>query len=143
VSPLARKWSVLGWSTGGFCAAKLLLHHRNHFGAAVGLGAYYDGETDRTTGNLFGDSLRRRLENSPLWLVRRATGTTHLLIVTSRQDRDSWAGVHYADSQAMIAATSGLPGVSTIVLPEGGHNYRVYRATMPQVFSWLGTNGGL
>lgn len=143
VTTAANRWSAMGWSTGGFCAAKLALRDRNHFGAAVGLGAYYDGETDPTTGNLFGDSLRRRQENSPLWLVRRAVTATHLLIVSSRQDRESWAGTHYADSAAMISATTGLPGVSTIVLPDGGHNYRVYRATLPQVFGWLGANAGL
>ncbi|WP_375426422.1 alpha/beta hydrolase [uncultured Friedmanniella sp.] len=143
VSTSAHQWAVMGWSTGGFCAAKLVLRDADHFGAAVGLGGYYDSETDPTTGKLFGDSLWRREENSPLWLIRHATGTTRLLIVSSQQDRDSWAGVHYADSGAMVAATRGMPGVATIVLPEGGHNYHVYRATLPQVFSWLGANAGL
>jgi K+ transporter len=29
VSRDGRQWSAAGWSTGGFCAAKLLLHHPN------------------------------------------------------------------------------------------------------------------
>src|SRR5690349_11026312 len=78
----ATGWSVMGWSTGGFCAAKLLLRHPTLFHAAVGIGGYYDAETDKSTGNLFGNDPRLRRLNSPLWLVgRRLRRTTDLLIV--------------------------------------------------------------
>lgn len=144
VSSDARRWSTMGWSTGGFCAAKLLLHHPSLFHAAVGFGAYFDSETDKTTGRLFGHSQALRNENSPLWLVQhRPLPTTNLLIVVSTQDRSSYDGVFYADSQAMIAATTGTPGVSTIVLDSGGHNYRVYQPTVPQALAWLGRTAGL
>ena len=144
VSSRSQDWSAMGWSTGGFCAAKLLLRHRNLFNAAVGFGAYYNSEIDRTTGKLFGNSQQLRDENSPLWLIQHPGGIlTNLLIVVSKQDTESYGGKFYADSRTMIAQTAGTPGVSTIILPTGGHNYRVYAATMPQALSWLAHNAGL
>ncbi|MDQ1482009.1 MAG: hypothetical protein QOF35_85, partial [Actinomycetota bacterium] len=58
-------------------------------------------------------------------------------------DRDSYDGIFYADSKKMIEATRGHPGVSTIELPQGGHNYRVYRPTLPAALTWLEKNAGL
>lgn len=144
LDPDPAKWSAMGWSTGGFCSAKLLLRHRNLFRAAVGFGAYYDAETDRSTGDLFAGSGDLRRRNSPLWLVQQdRTRDTNLLIVVSRSDKDSYAGAFYADSKKMIAATAGVPGVATILLRNGGHNYRVYRPTLPEALVWLGHNAGL
>jgi hypothetical protein len=144
VNPDGRQWSALGWSTGGFCAAKLMLRHRTLFQAAVGIGAYYDAETDHSTGNLFNGSAQLRNENSPLWLVKQpGNQNALLLIIVSKMDRDSYDGIFYADSKKMIEATRGHPGVSTIELPQGGHNYRVYRPTLPAALTWLEKNAGL
>jgi S-formylglutathione hydrolase FrmB len=144
VTPDGRRWSVMGWSTGGFCAAKLVLRHPTLFRAAVGFGAYYDAETDRTTGDLFGGNRRLRNENSPIWLIERPRPQpTRLLIIVSQLDRASYDGYAYANSKQMIEASQGTPGIATLVLPRGGHNYKVYRSTMPQALTWLGQNGGL
>lgn len=144
VTPDGRQWSAMGFSTGGYCAAKLLLTAPRLFHAAVGIGAYYDAETDHTTGDLYHGSLLQRHRNSPIWLLPRVTaGQARLLIVVSRQDRSSYAGAHYADSRDMIEATRGAPGVATLVLPRGGHNYRVYVPTIPSSLAWLGQNAGL
>lgn len=140
----AHRWSTMGWSTGGFCAAKLLLRHPTLFNAAVGFGAYYDSETDKTTGRLFGHSQALRNENSPLWLIQhRPRATNNLLIIVSKADRSSYDGRFYANSKTMIAATTGMPGVSTIVLESGGHNFRVYQPTLGQALTWLGRTAGL
>jgi hypothetical protein len=75
-------------------------------------------EEDHSTGNLFNHSRVLRNQNSPLWLIRHTLSyPVHLLIITSKGDRESWNGVHYADAKKAIAAASGIPGVSTIVLP--------------------------
>jgi len=84
-----QRWSVMGWSTGGFCAAKLLLRQPSQFAAAVGIGGYYDAETDRSTGTLF-RSRKEQAENSPYWLIGRTQlSPVNLLIITSRADRSS------------------------------------------------------
>ncbi|MCW2819231.1 MAG: hypothetical protein JWR42_2018, partial [Marmoricola sp.] len=40
-APRGRDWSVGGWSTGGFCAAKLVTSHPAWFSSAVSYGGYY------------------------------------------------------------------------------------------------------
>jgi hypothetical protein len=144
VTPDGKRWSAAGWSTGGFCAAKLLLRHRADWNAAAVIGGYFDAETDPSTGNLFGGSAQLRRENSPIWLVRQSLNLdANLLIVVSKTDRHSYDGVHYADSKQMIAQTRGYPNVATIVLPSGGHNYTLYRQTLPAVLAWCARTAGL
>jgi len=144
VSRDGRQWSAAGWSTGGFCAAKLMLRQPAQWHAAAAIGGYFDAEIDPSTGNLFGGSAQLRRENSPIWLIRQPQDrNAHLLIVVSRTDRHSYDGVHYADSKQMINETRGYPNVSTVVLPSGGHNYTVYRQTIPAVLSWCARTAGL
>lgn len=128
-------WSVAGYSTGAFCAVKLVLAHPRLFTDAAGFGGYYQPITDRTTGNLFGGSRIRYDENSPLWLYGR-TGLAsghRLLLITSQGDPDS-----YGETEKMLAATRGDPGVSSLVFSTGGHNYRNYAGSVPAVLRWLG-----
>lgn len=133
VVPPGTHWSVLGWSTGGFCAAKLVLAHPALYGAAVSLGGYYTAITDHTTGNLFGSNVLRRDENSPMWLYEHGgMHSRHLLLVVGRQDGGSWRS-----TEAMLATTRGNPLVSSLVFANGGHNYHNYRTYLPRIFDWL------
>jgi len=137
-------WSGIGWSTGGFCAAKMLLKHPTSFSGAVSIGGYFNAEEDHSTGELFNHSRVLRNQNSPLWLLRHSlTYPVHLLIVTSKADRESWNGVFYADAKQAVAAAAGIPGVGTMILPSGGHNFSTYAPTIVPALSWLGANSGL
>lgn len=136
--PPGPQWSVMGWSTGGFCAAKLLLHHPQKFAAAVSFGGYYDTLTDSTTGNLFGGSAKLRNENSPRWLYTRHQGLAgrRLLMVTSQQDRYAWRS-----TQKMLAVSRGDKNVAVLPFATGGHNYRNYRAYLGPSLQWLAAAG--
>jgi len=137
-------WSTIGWSTGGFCASKMLLRHPTSFSGAASIGGYFAAEEDHTTGNLFNHSKVLQNQNSPLWLIRHTlTYPVHLLIISSKADRESWAGVHYADADKAVAAASGIPGVGTILLPTGGHNFSTYAGTVGPALDWLGKSAGL
>ncbi|GAA3579761.1 alpha/beta hydrolase-fold protein [Microlunatus spumicola] len=131
-------WAVAGYSTGAFCAVKLMLAHPTLFSQAAGFGGYYQPLTDRTTGNLFDGSRTRYDANSPLWLYDRgglAPGH-RMLLITGRQDPDS-----YAETERMLSATQGDPDVASLVFPTGGHNYRNYAGAVPEVLRWLGQGG--
>lgn len=135
-------WSVLGWSTGGFCAAKLVVQHPTSFSSAVSFGGYLTAETDHTTGNLFNGSRTLKDQNSPVWLIRHTLNTpVRLLVVVSKQDKDSWHGASYADTSRSLPLIEQIPGISSIVLPEGGHNFHTYDQTLPATLQWLGRNG--
>ena len=143
--PAGAKWSAMGFSTGGFCAAKLLLRHRSEFSAAISFGGYFGAETDPTTGSLFKGHAKLRNENSPIWLIKQPPQRqTDLLIVASKQDKDSWApGAAYADTAKMVTQSSGIPGVATLLMATGGHNYSTYGPTLPQSLAWLGQVGAV
>ena len=134
VSTNPKRWSLIGYSTGAFCAVKMVLGHPQLFHDAAGLGGYYQPLTDNTTGDLFHGSKIRYDENSPLWLYgRRGLALDHrLLLVSGQQDTDSWA-----ETQKMLQATRGNPAVSSLSFPTGGHNYQNYRNSLPQVLQWL------
>jgi predicted esterase len=128
----------MGWSTGAFCSAKLLLQHPRQYQAAVGFGGYYAPLTDHTTGRLF-FSKSAICENSPLWRYQHG-GLHHrrLLLVAGRQDRGS-----YRSTQQLLTVSAGDPYVSSLIFPTGGHNYRNYRAYLASALRWLAASAGV
>lgn len=131
------RWSVMGWSTGGFCAAKLLLTEPGRFAAASSLGGYYQPLLDNTTGRLFHDTAQREA-NSPLhlYLTKGLAPGRSLLLVSGRQDSESWPM-----TEKMIGATQGNPNVYTYVFDQGGHNYRNYKDLLPGILGWFQARG--
>ena len=61
----------------------------------------------------------------------------------SKADRESWSGASLRRREAGGRGGTGIPGVSTIVLPTGGHNFSTYAPTIVPALSWLGANSGL
>jgi len=136
VQPPGPGWTVMGWSTGGFCATKLLTSAPARYSSAVGFGAYYQPLEDRTTGDLFHGDRALEQENSPLWLYLRdqrhgGLGGDRLLIVAGKQDKETWP-----QSQRMLAVTARDPSVAHIAFPEGGHNFENYRHYLPAALVW-------
>jgi enterochelin esterase-like enzyme len=135
---LNTRWSIMGWSTGGFCAAKLLIRYPQKYESAASLGGYYNPLTDKTTGNLFHSRTTVVDQNSPTWLYQHQGGLhqRHLLVVTGRQDTES-----YPPTARFLALTHGDPGVSSLVFPTGGHNYHNYQMYLGDILRWLNSHG--
>jgi S-formylglutathione hydrolase FrmB len=132
VDPPGRDWTAAGWSTGAFCAVKLALSQRGHWGAVIAFGGYFRPETDHTTGNLFHGDRTLERHNSPMWLYQHnGTNGVRMLLVAGRQDKESWP-----PTLEMLRATSGNPDVNYIAFPKGGHNYRNYGSYLGQALAW-------
>lgn len=139
VEPMGRHWSMIGFSAGAQCAAKLLLRNPTRYGAAVALAGDYVPYTDDTTGDLFGNDKALWNQNSASWLYRQhGLRGTKLMMVASKQD--GWSA---RPTGAMAKETHGDPGVTVVMLPAGGHNYHVYAPYLPQALNWLGVQGVL
>lgn len=133
VRPASAGWGVTGYSTGGFCAAKLALQYPQVFHAAAVLSGYYTPAVDASTGGIFTGRPLLRLLNSPLHLVAtRHPPAVDILAVSSPQDRSSWPA-----TQAFVAAVRRPVSLDTLVLPGGGHNTGVWAAVLPQTLGWL------
>jgi S-formylglutathione hydrolase FrmB len=130
-----RTWATLGYSTGGFCAVNLALHHPDRYAAAASLAGYYTAVVDRTTGDLYrGDTAVWRW-NSPQWVVSHAPTTVPLYLVASRGDPQAlWAMV------SMRRAVHNRLPLVTVTLPSGGHNFSVWYTASLAAFEWLGAH---
>lgn len=133
--PPGAGWAVSGYSTGGFCAAKLVLTYPQTFGGAAVLAGYFSPSQDVTTGDLYGGSTALRQQNDPLWLVEhRPAPPVRMLAVWSAQDPET-AG----PTQRFLAAARPPLHVAEIRLAKGGHNTGVWSGVLPQVLRWLST----
>jgi enterochelin esterase-like enzyme len=133
--PAAAGWGLMGYSTGGFCAAKLVLQHPDLYHAAVSLSGYYIPDSVELS-----DDPQLDDANSPLWLISHTrTPAVSLLMTASAQDRVDPA----SECTQMIAATKANPlaratEVQSFVAPlGGGHNQSAWEKMLPTAFTWL------
>jgi enterochelin esterase-like enzyme len=130
-----RGWATLGYSTGGFCAVNIALHHPGRYAAAASLSGYYTAIVDRSTGDLYRRDGAARRWNSPQWLVAHRHVSVPLYLVASRGDREAMRAM-----QIMRHAASGRLPLVTVTLPAGGHNFHVWYNASLTAFEWLGAH---
>lgn len=126
-------WGLIGYSTGGFCAANLALRHPDLFVAAASLSGYFQALTDRTTGDLYRGDRHARDLNSPLWRVRRLpVPPLAMYLASARDDRGG-----YADMRRFVAAARAPLRITTALVQRGGHSRPVWRALEGPALDWL------
>jgi hypothetical protein len=62
--PYGKSWGLMGFSTGGYCAAKLALNHPDWYPSAVVMSGYFDAIKDRSTG-VYGAAARCTAMRTP------------------------------------------------------------------------------
>jgi enterochelin esterase-like enzyme len=126
-------WAVLGYSTGGYCAAKLAMMYPYQFSSAVSLAGYYTALQDSTTGNLYGGSTAFRNENNLDWRLAHLPAPPVSVLVTS-----SLVGEHDLPGTLAFLHLIHAPmrGYSLLV-KQGGHNYGTWVRQLPQSLEWL------
>jgi enterochelin esterase-like enzyme len=136
VSREGRRWSVLGWSTGGYCAAMLHLRDPARFAAAASVEGYFAPEPDTTTGNLrqlLATNQTLAHETSASWLLEHlAPAPTHLLVMTSDTDPQS-----RPQSMRFLRREGKAPGIQPYVVPGLGHSLDAYHAVLVPILRWL------
>lgn len=132
LSPPGQQWSVMGWSTGGFCALKVALKNPDSFGSAVSFGGYAEPYATSEVAPLFAKDPALRAANSPLALYEqhRDHGPP-LLLINGRQDRSSWPL-----TTPLVDAARGDKNVTVWVFDQGGHNYRNYGSYLDDALVW-------
>lgn len=118
-------WGTMGYSTGGYCAARLAAEHPRLFRAGVSLSGYFTASNPALA----------RLPGADLPTVLRTRHpAVNLLLTASRQDPGTTAAV-----TTMVQAARPPSTVYTYVVPRGGHNTGVWTAMLPKCFQWLTT----
>jgi len=126
-------WAVIGYSTGGYCAVKLAMMYPGQFSLAVSMAGDYEAVKDRTTGNIYGGSRAYQQENDLKWrLTHLPAPPVSVLVTSSRVGEKDLPGtlaflrlIHYP-----------MRGYSLLV-PQGGHNFRTWQRELPQSLEWL------
>jgi S-formylglutathione hydrolase FrmB len=126
-------WSVIGYSTGGYCAVKLAMMDPYQFSSAVSLAGYYTAIKDNTTGNLYGGSTAFQNENNLDWRLTHLPAPPVSVLVTSSRvgERDLPATLAF-----LRLIRPPMQGYS-LILPEGGHNYGTWARQLPQSLEWM------
>lgn len=128
--------SAVGWSLGGYCAAKVHAASPTLVGAAASLQGYFLVENDTTTGTLTADLAKDPALRSSAdvgWLLARpGHPTPHLLVVTSTVDPQS-----YPQSSRFLAAWAHRPGIWSAIYPDAGHTVTSWRGIQPDLWTFL------
>jgi enterochelin esterase-like enzyme len=131
--PLGVNWGMAGYSTGGFCAVKLLLGYPTTFGSAAVISGYFSPSTGAGLDDLFGGDATLRSANDPMWLLaHRPAPRVNVLTVYSRQDPST-----LGPTKAFLAAVRPPLRAEELALTSGGHNTGVWLDVEPQVLQWL------
>ena len=126
-------WGLLGFSTGGFCAANLALRHPDRYAAGASLAGYFTAVTDVATGDLYRGDSRARAENSPLWRVSNLPVPAIGLYLACAGDDPKGL----AQLRSMAAAAKAPLRVTTALVPSGGHTGAAWQAMTPAALDWL------
>ncbi|MHA6762266.1 alpha/beta hydrolase [Streptacidiphilus sp. PAMC 29251] len=129
----ANAWGVIGDSTGGYCALKLTMRHPESFTVAASLSGYYKSAVDSTTGNLFGGNKQLQNENDLMWRLKHLPHPRVSLLVTSSLKGEP----DYKATMAFAAAATAPTQASTLILPEGGHNFGTWNRETPSALRWM------
>lgn len=126
-------WGVIGYSTGGYCAAKLAMMYPSRFGAAVSMAGYYAAEGIPGLHHQWGDSPADRAENSPDWRLRHLPAPpVSILATSSRVGEPSYPG-----TLAFLRLIHPPMRGYSLIVPQGGHNFRTWAQELPPSVEWL------
>lgn len=133
VTAAAAGWGVVGYSTGGYCSAKLAMMYPTRFSAAVSMAAYYNAEWGHALRNQWGGSTAYQHENDMYWRLRHLPAPpVSVLATSSRVGELSLPGT----LSFLRLIHPPMRGYSLIV-PQGGHNFRTWAKELPQSLEWL------
>lgn len=123
-----KDWAIAGYSTGGFCAAKVMLTHSSRFSVAVPIAGYFYP----TQTKLFGGSTTLREKNTPLLLAKSLTLPSHMLLVGTSQDPGVMGAI-----ASMEKVHNPYLVIDQLVDQHGGHSTKVWKSQLPRILDWL------
>ncbi|NYD49596.1 enterochelin esterase-like enzyme [Actinomadura luteofluorescens] len=126
-------WALAGYSTGGFCAAKLAMLHSDRFSAAVSMAGHFDALMDPTTRDLYGGSRAVRMGDDLVWRLRHLPAPPVSILVASADTGEKT----FPSAQRFMRAARPPLVVDKVLLRSGGHNFKTFRKYIPPSIRWL------
>lgn len=129
-------WGVLGYSSGGTCALELAMRQPNVYPAAAALSGDYKVGSDPTTGKLFGsgpDAKQRQREHDLMWRLENMPVPRVSVLVTSSRKGEK----NFGETEKFLKAVKQPMTASSIILPEGSHNFQTWRREIGPALEWM------
>ncbi len=126
-------WATLGYSTGGYCATKLAMMDPGQYSAAISMAGYYNAIQDQTTGDLYGGSTAYQNENDLFWRLSHLPAPPVSVLVTSSEVGERSLPGTLSFLRLIRPPMRGF----SLIVPQGGHNYRTWNRELPQSLEWL------
>ncbi|MCW2890202.1 MAG: hypothetical protein JWL58_7064 [Streptosporangiaceae bacterium] len=124
--PRAESWAAMGYSTGGYCAAKLTEQQPGMFRAGVSLAGYFAP----TSPDITRDPALAKANNANELLSTRPA--VSLLLAGTDQDANT-AALITVMTKAMRPPTQ----IFKYIVPKGGHNVHVWQQMLPKAYEWI------
>jgi pimeloyl-ACP methyl ester carboxylesterase len=134
-----QSWSLMGYSTGGYCAVNLAVRHPDAYASVTSFSGYFYPITDPTTGDLYHGNMRVKQANFPLLTLRKAKAqpaTSFFLVAGSLEHGPP--GQMRTLLRELKAPASGIG----ILVPNGGHDWAPWRQELPIALDWIGQKFG-
>ncbi|MFF4735524.1 alpha/beta hydrolase [Streptomyces sp. NPDC001262] len=129
-------WGVLGYSSGGTCALELAMRQPDVYPAAAALSGDYKVGSDPTTGKLFGsgpDAKQRQREHDLIWRLENMPVPRVSVLVTSSRKGEK----NFGETEKFLKAVKQPMTASSIILPEGSHNFQTWRREIGPALEWM------
>ncbi len=123
-------WAIAGYSTGGYCAAKVMLSHSSRFSVAVPIAGYFYP----TQTKLFAGSAKLKDANNALLLAKSLNLPAHMLLVGTSQDPGVMRSI-----AAMEKVNNPNLVIDQLIDQHGGHSTKVWKSQLPRILDWLST----
>lgn len=127
------RWSVIGLSSGGYCAGHLALTQPDLFAAGISIA----GANLPDAPELRDTSAERQASDLRNLAAAGVARPVAILAAASEQDLAT-----ARDAKALQKAAGPGVTVDLEMEPKGGHNFAVWAAMVPPALTWLGTHQG-
>jgi enterochelin esterase-like enzyme len=124
-----RKWGIMGYSAGGYCAANIAVRYPDAFHAAVSMSGY-----DAPDAAVVRRNRQLAAANNPLLVLRSEAVQPDLVLMAmgSRQDPGT-----VGDAEALVGALHQPRTSRVLTLSQGGHNTGTFITEMTPGLVWM------
>jgi predicted esterase len=133
VSTDPAQWGLLGFSSGGYCAANLALRHPSLFGSSASLDGYYR-PTDGPAGALLKDNPTLQGSNDPYTAALALSDDVRPL--PSFWVMAGAAGTDANQAKAFVAALSHVEQAPMLLVRGAGHDFYAWTAALLPALRW-------
>jgi len=125
-----RKWSAVGFSTGGWCAAMIGVRNQNQYKSSVSIAGYFEPSFSRGVNAAERISMRDKYNLAKI--TTSSLNNLKLMAIYSKVDKHSFGSMN-----RFLAAINTALDVKLVEMPNAGHNTKAWRPFISTALEWI------